>query len=66
MRRINKLTPKNVNEWNATFHKILLNYCPILVLCFTGDYASAFIVSILLSHDTVKELIKSMRGKSGT
>jgi len=66
MRRISKLTPENVNKWNDTFHKILLNYCPILVAYFTGDYVNAFAVSILLSHDNIKELIKSIRVKSGT
>ena len=49
MRTTKKFTPENVNKWNATFHKILLNYLPILVFFFTGNLVTAIVVRLLLS-----------------
>jgi len=49
MRTTKKFTPENVNKWNTTFHKILLNYLPILVFLFTGNLVTAIVVRLLLS-----------------
>lgn len=60
MRTNKKITPENVNKWNATFHKILLNYLPILVLFFTGNLVTAIAVRLLLSPmntKTARELL---------
>lgn len=69
MRRNSKLTPENVDKWNATFHKILRNYAPALVFLLTGSHINAIIVLFLLSpvnSGIVKGLLQATKTKFGT
>lgn len=69
MRTNSKLTPENVNKWNATFHKILTNYVPLLVFLLTGNYANAFTVLLLLAPVNsviVKTVLEAIKSKFGT
>lgn len=69
MRTNSRLTPENINKWNATFHKILTNYVPLSVFLFTGNHVNAFIVLLLLfpiNSIMIKTVLEETKSKFGT